>query len=462
MRPYLRLVALRDLATLFRHKYGEAIPMTTASESEILTRVGRGTPLGNMMRHYWLPALKSSEILADGDPIRFKLLGEQLIAFRDTQGRIGVMDHRCPHRCASLFFGRNEEGGIRCVYHGWKFDVDGNCVDMASVPPHQDFKNKVHAKAYKTAERSGLVWVYMGESETAPSLPSIEATLKSEAELEIVFVQRDCNWLQALEGDIDTSHLGFLHLGAAHKQTYKEDSIELNVVANRAPEFVVEDTSIGTTYGAYRPNEGGGTYWRFAHFMFPFWTMPPIGTFETNVAVRAWVPLDDEHTMFIMLLAKEGRVHRPASSFADGKLPSGAGMSDRGYLDPTTDWIGRWQLKANRSNDYLIDREIQRRDSYTGIDGIHLQDQAITESMGPITDHTFEHLAPSDVPIARTRRRILSAVMALADKGTVPPGVDTPADYRLHRGGYFVADVSLGWREAYEQRIGQDVAPNAA
>ena len=112
--------------------------------------------MGELMRHYWLPALKSSELKADGDPVRFRLLGENLLAFRDTAGRIGVMDHRCPHRCASLFFGRNEEGGIRCVYHGWKFDVDGNCTDMANVPPHQDFKHKVHAKAYKAAERNGL------------------------------------------------------------------------------------------------------------------------------------------------------------------------------------------------------------------------------------------------------------------------------------------------------------------
>src|SRR5262245_27910081 len=142
--------------------------MTTARESEILTRVGPGTPMGNLMRQYWVPALKSSELVADGDPVRFRILCEDLIAFRDTQGRVGVMDHRCPHRCASLFFGRNEEGGLRCVYHGWKFDVEGNCLDMANVPPHQDFKHKVHAKAYKVTERGGIVWVYMGERQVAP------------------------------------------------------------------------------------------------------------------------------------------------------------------------------------------------------------------------------------------------------------------------------------------------------
>ena len=434
--------------------------MTTARESEILTRVGPGTPMGNMLRHYWLPAAKSSELVADGEPMRLKLLGEELIAFRDSTGRIGVIDHRCPHRCASLFFGRNEEGGLRCVYHGWKFDVDGKCLDMANVPPHQDFKHKVQAKAYKAAERNGIVWVYMGERAEAPPLPLIESTLEPEADLEIDFIQRDCNWLQALEGDIDTSHLGFLHLGAAQTQTYANGNIDQNIVANRSPEFIVEDTPFGTTYGAHRPSEDGGTYWRFAHFMFPCWTLPPISVFENNVLARAWVPLDDHHTMFILVANKNARKRRPSQSFADGKEPVGTATKDK-YLPRTTDWLGRWRLAANSSNDYLIDREVQRTQSYTGIDGIHLQDQAITESMGPITDHTWEHLAPSDIPIARTRRRILAAAIALAEKGTVPPGVDTPDDYRLQRGGSFVAAADLGWREAYAQRIAQDVVPRA-
>ena len=183
-------------------------------DSEDLVRVGPGTAMGELMRHYWLPAAMSSELERDGAPMRLMLLGEKLIAFRDSAGRVGVMDHRCPHRCASLFLGRNEEGGIRCVYHGWKFDVDGNCLDMPNVPPHQDFKDKVKAKAYKAAERNGLVWVYMGERAEAPPLPEIEATLLPESEVQITFVQRECNWLQALEGDIDTSHFGFLHVGS--------------------------------------------------------------------------------------------------------------------------------------------------------------------------------------------------------------------------------------------------------
>ena len=142
--------------------------MTNAAESLELTRVGPGTPMGALMRHYWLPALRADEVTAGGDPVRLMLLGEKLIAFRDAAGKVGVMDHRCPHRCASLFYGRNEGDGIACVYHGWKFATDGSCLTQPNLPPHQEFKDKVHAKAYQALERAGLIWVYMGEGAAPP------------------------------------------------------------------------------------------------------------------------------------------------------------------------------------------------------------------------------------------------------------------------------------------------------
>ena len=190
--------------------------MSAREDGDTITRVGPGTPMGELMRQFWLPAAKSGELAADGDPVRLMLLGEKLIAFRDSSGRIGVMDHRCPHRCASLFFGRNEENGIRCVYHGWKYDAEGNCVDMPNVPAEQDFKHKVKAKAYLAKERNGLIWVYMGAKEEAPELPALGANLLPEEDVNIRFILRDCNWLQAMEGDLDTSHVGFLHAGAAN------------------------------------------------------------------------------------------------------------------------------------------------------------------------------------------------------------------------------------------------------
>ena len=206
-----------------------------------LTRVGPGTLMGEMMRQYWVPAAASGELSADSDPIRLVLLGERLIAFRDSDGVVGVMDHRCPHRCASLFLGRNEQGGIRCVYHGWKFSTDGTCVDMPNVAPEDRFA--VKAKAYPAAERNGLIWVYLGSRAEPPPLPQVEANLLSAVTIQ--FVQRDCNWLQAMEGDIDTSHFGFLHAGHITQDMLEPDSGLYHTVGNRAPKYHVTDTPWG-------------------------------------------------------------------------------------------------------------------------------------------------------------------------------------------------------------------------
>jgi phthalate 4,5-dioxygenase len=425
--------------------------MTTAAESEELTRVGPGTVMGELMRQYWLPAALSRELARDGAPMRLMLLGEKLIAFRDSSGRVGVMDHRCPHRCASLFLGRNEADGLRCIYHGWKFDAHGNCIDMPSVPTDRDFKHKVRAKAYKVAERNGLIWVYMGARAHAPPLPALEVTMLPEAEVQIWFAQRDCNWLQALEGDIDTSHFGFLHVGNVEPEEVPADDLLRYTVTNRAPDYHVSETEWGMMYGAYRPAEAGRTYWRFANFLFPFWTQPPQGAFIDRINSRAWVPLDDTHTMFISLSwSKMPPSIRPLKN---GKAIAGARLG-QDYLSNTTDWLGRWRLAANAANDWLIDREAQRSGRlYSGITSIHLQDQAVTESMGELTDHAHEHLGPGDQMVARTRRRLLRAARALREAGATPPGVDDPELFLPVRSGDFLADAALGWRAAYEQQM---------
>src|SRR5258708_31645948 len=189
--------------------------MLSQEENELITRVGPGTPMGNLFREYWLPAMLSEELpAADSDPVRVLMLGEQLIAFRDTNRKIGLLANHCPHRGASLFFGRNEEAGLRCVYHGWKFDVDGTCLDMPNEPAESDFRTKVKAVAYPTQERGGIVWAYLGPRSTPPTLPDLEPNMLEDDQLVVTAIQRECNWLQGLEGDIDTCHLGFLHLDA--------------------------------------------------------------------------------------------------------------------------------------------------------------------------------------------------------------------------------------------------------
>jgi phenylpropionate dioxygenase-like ring-hydroxylating dioxygenase large terminal subunit len=431
--------------------------MASEQDWALLTEVGAGTPMGRLMREYWVPACGSAELVADGPPLRLMLLGEKLIAFRDSAGRVGVIDHRCPHRCASLFFGRNEEGGLRCVYHGWKFDVTGQCLDMPNVPPQHEFADKVRARAYPARERNGIVFAYMGAGEEAPPLPMNEALLLPEAETRIVWVQRECHWLQALEGDIDTSHLGFLHEGKVSPEDYPPGAIQRYALIDRAPEISVADTAWGTMYAARRPADPGNSYYRLAQFLFPFWTMAPNGDFDRQVATRAWVPMDDTHTMFLSVSWRAGAT--PPVARRDNLPDAGGGFQ---FLPNTTDWLGRWRLARNAANDYGIDREAQRRNSFTGIEGIHLQDQAITESMGPIVDRSLETLAVSDLMVTRTRRRLLTAARALAETGAAPPGSRDPEIVLGAHGGAFVAPAAMPWREAYAAQLRDSANPTGA
>ncbi len=421
--------------------------MLSKEDNELLCHVGAGTPMGDLMRQYWVPAFMGKEIAApDSPPMRIRLLGENLIAFRATSGEVGIVADACPHRGASLFFGRNEEDGLRCVYHGWKFDVTGACVDMPSEPAESNFKNKVRAKAYPALERNGIVWCYMGTREVLPPLPDFEANLVGEGVVRLNLTMRDCNYMQALEGDIDTSHLGYLHLGASKWEEQDPGSFEYYALKDRAPRYDVIETEFGTSYGAYRPAEEDTYYWRTAHFLFPFYTMIPSGKLGEQILVRAWVPLDDEHTMYwgimIHFEADSPRAMRPAQAAA-ARSRSGDAL-----LANSTDWLGRFRLRQNAANDYEIDREKQKNlVNYTGLDNVPLEDQAITESMGTIYRRNQEHLGTSDVMIIRTRRRLINAAKALREGGTIPPGVDEPEVYKVRSGG-IILPRSADWREA--------------
>ena len=415
--------------------------MLSKEDNELITRVGPGTVMGTFMRQYWLPALLSSEVpTPDSDPLRVRLLGEDLIAFRDTNGKVGLIQNNCPHRGASLFFGRNEEAGIRCVYHGWKFSHDGTCVDMPNEPAESDFKHKVKATAYPTRERGGMIWAYMGPrtEPNLPPLPSIEANMLPEGEGAITISMRECNWLQGLEGDIDTSHFGFLHAGAIDPAEMPGGTFSKYVTSNRAPQYAVLNRDYGTMYGAYRPAEEDSYYWRIAHFVFPFFTFTPPGPLGAKVSASCWVPIDDEHTHQIGFR----------------KALPGLNRGSRGDMLPrTSSPYRRFRWIANKDNDYLIDRDVQRGnvgpDGYTGIKGVLMQDQALTESMGPIYDRSQEHLASGDSMIIRTRRRLLDAALALAD-GHPAPCVDEP-DAWLQRSGGVVLPRDADFVAATEQ-----------
>src|ERR1700733_363148 len=424
--------------------------MTTPNESDFLSRIGPGTPMGALLRQYWVPACLSSELAADGDPLRVALLGEKLIAFRDSAGQIGIFDHRCPHRCASLFFGRNEEGGLRCAYHGWKFDPAGNCLDMPNLPADQDMKHQVKARAYRAAERNGLVYVYMGERAEAPPLPSIEALLSPPEETALFCRMRECNWLQALEGDVDTAHFTFLHSGKVEPDEVDPNHMERFQLIERAAQYQVRTADWGAMYAAYRPATPGNYYYRYAHMVMPFWTLFPNGPFAGNILAQGWVPMDDTHTMVFTLMWKQATP--PLQVKLDG-TPIPHLVRESPMQPNTTDWFGRWRTVASRDNDYLIDREMQRTVSFSGISGLFPQDSAMTESMDPIADRTLEHLVPSDRMIVMTRRRLYEAAWALREHGTVPPLVDDPEKSAAVRSGEVVAPADKDWLDIYEECI---------
>jgi phenylpropionate dioxygenase-like ring-hydroxylating dioxygenase large terminal subunit len=330
---------------------------------------------------------------------------------------------------------------------------------MPNVKPSHSFAHKIKAKSYKALERGGIVWTYMGARAEAPPFPALEPLLLPEGEMQPRCAQRHCNWLQALEGDIDTSHFGFLHEGKAEAKDFPPDSVLRYRLSDRAPDYHCADTDWGTMYAAYRPADPGNLYYRIAHFLFPFWTMIPNASFGTNVTARAWVPMDDTHTMFMQLFWSKNLA--PAGAPRPG--PQVAGLSvNFDYLANTSDWYGRWRLARNESNDYGIDRERQRDLTFSGIEGVHLQDQAVTESMGPIVDHGIEHLTIGDLMITRTRQRMLRVLRALEEAGTKPPGADTAETYLGAHGGDYVAPAREDWFEAYSEQIRVSANPTGA
>jgi phthalate 4,5-dioxygenase len=417
--------------------------MLSTQDNELLCRVSPGTPMGDLIRQYWIPALLTEELPSpDGPPVRLRLLGEDLIAFRVSSGAPGIVRNACPHRGASLFFGRNEEDGLRCVYHGWKFDVTGACVDMPSEPAESNFKSKVRAVAYACVERNGIIWTYMGPRSTAdvPPLPELEGNLSAEGVVRKRVIE--CNYMQALEGDIDTIHAGFLHYGHVRMDDLTPRSCYYYTLREKTATFVAADCEIGTSYGAYRNAEEGTDYWRVAHFLFPFYTMNPTDLLGTRIAAFAWVPIDDEYCMNwgIQLPPADrdinatgiGGLVRGIQTLrgARGEPPVIAGL-----LPTASEWNGRFRPVANIGNDFLIDRDAQRTmTTYSGIPS-DAQDPAVQESMGPIYDRGQEHLATTDAMIIRTRRRLIAAAKALRDNGASPPGVDEPGLYRMRSGG---------------------------
>ncbi len=406
--------------------------MLKPEDNELLCRVGPGTPMGELFRRFWVPALIPSEIAEpDCDPVKLRLLGEDLVAFRDTNGRIGVLEERCPHRRASLFFGRNEQCGIRCVYHGWKFDVDGNCTEMPNERPETDFKHKVRIKSYAAAEWGGYIWVYMGPAELKPPLPEFEwATLPPAHRWQRKW-HYSANWMQGLEGELDTCHTTFLH-GGIDPATLSPGLTEStsNWAKDGMPELNVRDTEYGYYYGSKR-DFGDGTYnWRLTQWILPCNSIIPHAKFP--ISSRAYVPIDDDNTF---VFGSSFNPEAPMTQEDRDYLETGMGAAPK--LIP-----GTFTPEVNKTNDYQRDRALQRSGHATGIPGVNNQDRAIVEAMGPIVDRENEHLGTSDVAVIAARRKLIRMAKDLAD-GKEPELPHNPAAFNVRPIDVTVSQDSL-------------------
>ncbi len=398
--------------------------MLNHEDNEKITRVGPGTPAGKLFRRYWQPALLTSELGEnDGAPVRVRLLGEDLIAFRDTLGRVGLVEAYCPHRRAPLFFGRNEECGLRCVYHGWKFDVQGTCVDMPSEPADSTFKDKVRLASYPTTERGGVIWAYMGPPETMPSPPDFEWTRAPASHRDVTRTLENCNYLQGLEGGLDTAHGSFLHNNTLGNK-------ELLRQRDRAPRIEVETTDYGYNYVAYRNADQDRQYVRVYHYVLPHHQMRAnIMSFNgecrwevPKLEGHTWVPIDDEHTwVYNWTCGYDQSVELTPEYNEAWNARNGRGPDD---FVPGTHF-----LKQNKANDFLIDRKMQKTETFTGIRGVNTQDFAVQEGMGAIPDRTKEHLGTTDKAVIAMRKLLLEAVNAV-ERGDRPRGTDS----KMYRG----------------------------
>ncbi len=389
--------------------------MLSAAENELLTRTGKGTTAGDYLRRFWMPALLTEEIPApDCPPVRVRLMGECLIAFRDSSGRAALVGQYCMHRQMDLFFGRNEEGGIRCAYHGWKFDADGNCVDLPTEPKGSKYKDNVHLTSYPCQEFAGIVWAYLGPKDADAQIPQFEFNSLPPENMYLRKSLLSCNYLQAMEGNLDSSHTGYLHsfssgsaLDPRGQGHGKRGGVTHQYQAS-LPSFEVKDTDYGCMIGAKRKSASGPAYWRVTQWLLPVHTLIAANVGET-LLWDAWVPMDDEHTWVYRIEYNPWRALTKQELFEYNNV---------GFARLNVENIpGTYLPVRNKENDYLIDRELQRTYSYTGIKGTNAQDAAAIENQGPtpIADRTKENLSSSDLAIIRMRRKFLNVLQDFKD-----------------------------------------------
>lgn len=421
--------------------------MITQAENEKLTRVGPDNPMGRLFRRYWIPAALSAELPEpDGAPLRVRLLGEDLIAFRDSEGKVGLVDPLCPHRLAPLFFGRNEASGLRCIYHGWKFNREGDCVAMPTEPPESTYKTKVRIKAYPTWEGGGILWTYMGPPELQPAYPDHELVRAPATHRLASKTLQECNFLQALEGGVDPTHATILHNEKIGDLSFLGDFHRIVAALE------IEETEYGIFYAALRDVDAGKKKWiRGYHWIMPAYHMR--GTVESTfwlyqkhaptIDGHIWVPIDDTATWVYNFMYS----HDPARPLTDAQIHDDEAWMGRAPEDMAPDL----RAKRNMANDYLIDRKLQKTTNFSGITGINTQDFAVQDGMGAIKDRTREHLGSSD-RVVILMRKIFLEEMARMERGESLRGLD-PALYRGVRPLDHEVVADKPWRAQLEKDL---------
>ena len=424
--------------------------MLSATDNAYLNSSEPDTPMGNYLRCHWHPVALSEEVAKpDCAPIRLKVMGEDLLLFRDSNGNTGLIEPFCAHRGADLFFGRNEECGIRCIYHGWKYDIHGNCIDMPNVPKDAAYHGKIKIKAYPTQEFADMVWAYMGPPDIQPfEVPQLEAGLVPPSHRYVTKRLVECNWTHSMEGALDTAHFSFLHMPAPAFR--KDDSSNIAADESRirwlrndpAPRFKIIDHEVGFLIGGARNADPGDHYWRLTQYMLPTHSITPSAMPNETYYGYSWVPIDD-YSCWMYVYA-----WHPDQAISDEERKKyiKGGYGQFAELGP-----GYVPLR-NRSNSYLMSREEQKTISFTGIRGIAEQDQMAQESQGYMIDRTKENLSPTDVGIIRFRKLLLQEAKAFA-AGKNPDSPNKAKDYCV-RGGGAHTKSSLALEQVMEERFG--------
>jgi phthalate 4,5-dioxygenase len=383
--------------------------MLTREENDLLCRVEGDAPMGRLMRQHWLPVALVEEVAeADGTPVKARILGEDLVVFRDSNGRVGVLDEACPHRRASLVLGRNEEGGLRCLYHGWKFDIDGNVLEMSSEPAASALKQKVKHRAYPVHEWGGWVWAWLGQAEAVPAFVPPPFAPSGEVRVSIAKAILPCNWAQVLEGAIDSAHSSSLHSSdfvparvAAGEAT---DKNWLRPSTDKSPRLALQHTGYGFRYAALRrpiANAATHEYVRTTVFVAPFSVLVPPNNLYNVANVN--VPVDDTHTAFYFLAWGN-----PATTPSTGEWREFLGQQ----IGPDLDEF--YRPKRSIDNRFGQDREAMKAGNFTGIKGFPNQDIAMWVTMGPIADRSLERLGASDLAVVEFRKQMVAAARDVA------------------------------------------------